>query len=597
MNGISSAPVPTLRVRDLGVAFDTHRGTVQVLQDVSFDIAAGEILGVVGESGAGKSMTGNAVIGLIEPPGRLTAGTIELQGERIDTLRGEALRRLRGRRIGMVFQDPLTSLNPVLTIGRHLTETLRLHLPLSAAAARRRAIELLADVEIPDPASRLDQYPHQFSGGMRQCVAIALALCAEPELLIADEPTTALDVSVQAQVIRVFRRVCRERGTAAMLVTHDMGVIAEAADRVMVMYRGRVLETGAVREVLDHPREPYTRALMAAIPPVHRRLRRLPVPEIGGDIAADGATDAVARPPAPAIGAASAVPPAPAGSQERPLLQVQDLAREFDLSAGWLARTLARQPRQVLRAVDGVGFEIARGTTFGLVGESGSGKSTVARMIAGLTRPTAGRVLFDGIDRWSDTARVDAVRRRFQMIFQDPYASLDPRWRVDRLIAEPVEVLGLAGSAEETAERVAEALRRVRLSPDDARKYPHQFSGGQRQRIAIARALASRPEFIVCDEPTSSLDVSVQAQVLNLMRDLQDEFGLTYLLISHNLAVIRHMCDHVGVMQRGRLVEQGVAEAVFGAPRHAYTRELMAAVPSADRVRGDRDAMPRGAAG
>ncbi|WP_429600399.1 dipeptide ABC transporter ATP-binding protein [Variovorax sp. PvP013] len=571
--------VPTLRVRDLGVAFDTHKGTVQVLEGVSFDIAPGEILGVVGESGAGKSMTGNAVIGLIEPPGRLSAGTIELRGERIDTLRGEARRRIRGRRIGMVFQDPLTSLNPVMTIGRHLTETLRLHLPLSAAAARRRAIELLADVEIPDPASRLDQYPHQFSGGMRQRVAIALALCAEPELLIADEPTTALDVSVQAQVIRVFRRVCRERGTAAMLVTHDMGVIAEAADRVMVMYRGRVLETGPVREVLDHPREPYTRALMAAIPPVHRRLRRLPVPEIGADIAApDDLPPAVVETPAASKAAAA----------ERPLVQVQDLAREFDLSAGWLARTLAREPRKILRAVDGVAFDIARGTTFGLVGESGSGKSTVARMIAGLVEPTAGRVLFDGVDRWRGTsAQTAALRRRFQMIFQDPYASLDPRWRVDRLIAEPVEVLGLAGSAEETAERVADALRRVRLSPDDARKYPHQFSGGQRQRIAIARALASRPEFIVCDEPTSSLDVSVQAQVLNLMRDLQDEFGLTYLLISHNLAVIRHMCDHVGVMQRGRLVEQGAAEAVFEAPRHAYTRELMAAVPSPDRVRVD----------
>ena len=582
MNGAPRAtpaePVPTLRVRDLGVAFDTYKGTVQVLQGVSFDIAPGEILGVVGESGAGKSMTGNAVIGLIEPPGRISAGTVELQGERIDTLRGEALRRLRGRRIGMVFQDPLTSLNPVLTIGRHLVETLRLHLPLSAFAARQRAIELLADVEIPDPAARLDQYPHQFSGGMRQRVAIALALCAEPDLLIADEPTTALDVSVQAQVIRVFRRVCRERGTAALLITHDMGVIAEAADRVMVMYRGRVLETGAVREVLDHPREPYTRALMAAIPPVHRRLRRLPVPEIGADIAApEDLPPAVVETPAASKAAAA----------ERPLVQVQDLAREFDLSAGWLARTLARAPRKVLRAVDGVSFDIARGTTFGLVGESGSGKSTVARMIAGLTRPTAGRVRFDGVDRWGGAAETAALRRRFQMIFQDPYASLNPRWRVDRLIAEPVEVLGLAGSAEETAERVADALRRVRLSPDDARKYPHQFSGGQRQRIAIARALASRPEFIVCDEPTSSLDVSVQAQVLNLMRDLQDEFGLTYLLISHNLAVIRHMCDHVGVMQRGRLVEQGAAEAVFEAPAHAYTRELMAAVPSADRVRVD----------
>ncbi|MNU72456.1 Glutathione import ATP-binding protein GsiA [compost metagenome] len=560
---------PVLRVRGLDVAFDTHRGTVQVLDGVSFEIAPGEILGVVGESGAGKSMVGAAVIGLVPPPGRIAGGTVELHGERIDTLRGEDMRRVRGRRIGSVFQDPLTSLNPVYPIGRHLIETIRTHLPVSEQEARRRALALLADVEIPDPESRIDQYPHQFSGGQRQRVAIALALCAEPQLLIADEPTTALDVSVQAQVIRVFRRVCRERGTAAMLITHDMGVIAEAADRVMVMYQGRVLETGPVRQVLDHPREPYTRALMAAIPSVHDRLHRLPVPEIGADNAV-----AAALPPAQAE---TVAPPALADSP--PLIRVQGLSREFDLSAGWLVRTLARQPKKVLHAVDGVSFDIARGRTFGLVGESGSGKSTVARMIAGLTRPTAGTVHFDGIDRWGDAAQTAALRRRFQMIFQDPHASLNPRWRVDRLIAEPVEVLGLAASADETAERVAQALRRVRMSPDDGRRYPHQFSGGQRQRIAIARALASQPEFIVCDEPTSSLDVSVQAQVLNLMRDLQDEFGLTYLLISHNLAVIRHMCDDVGVMQRGRLVEQGSAAEVLDAPKHAYTRALMAAVP------------------
>ncbi|MDZ4356044.1 MAG: ABC transporter ATP-binding protein, partial [Variovorax sp.] len=314
---------PVLRVRGLDVAFDTHRGTVQVLDGVSFEIAPGEILGVVGESGAGKSMVGAAVIGLVPPPGRIAGGTVELHGERIDTLRGEDMRRVRGRRIGSVFQDPLTSLNPVYPIGRHLIETIRTHLPVSEPEARRRALALLADVEIPDPESRIDQYPHQFSGGMRQRVAIALALCAEPQLLIADEPTTALDVSVQAQVIRVFGRVCRERGTAAMLITHDMGVIAEAADRVMVMYRGRVLETGPVREILDRPHEPYTRALMAAIPSVHARLHRLPVPEIGADIAV-----------------AAAVPPAQvettaAPSDRTPLIRVQGLSREFDLSAGW----------------------------------------------------------------------------------------------------------------------------------------------------------------------------------------------------------------------------------------------------------------------
>jgi len=561
---------PILRVQNLGVTFDTHRGPVTVLNDVSFEIRPGEILGVVGESGAGKSMTGNAVIGLIAPPGRMSSGQIFLRDERIDTLHGEDLRRLRGKHIAMVFQDPLTSLNPVLTIGQHLIETIRQHLPLSERQARQRAIELLTDVEIAEPAARLNQFPHQFSGGMRQRVAIALALSAEPALLIADEPTTALDVSVQAQVIRVLRRVCKERGTAAMLITHDMGVIAEAADRVMVMYQGRVLETGPVRQVLDAPQAPYTQALMAAIPALDKPLRRLPVPEVG-------------RAAAPAL--APAAPAKPSSAQT--LVQISGLSRDFDLSGSWLARTLARQPKRVLHAVQDVSFSIARGGSFGLVGESGSGKSTVARMIAGLTRPTAGRIVIDGHDRWGDPASAAALRRRFQMILQDPYASLNPRWKVGRLIAEPLEVLGLSHSADETAERVQEALRRVRLSPDDVRRYPHQFSGGQRQRIAIARALVSRPEFIVCDEPTSSLDVSVQAQVLNLMKDLQDEFGLTYLLISHNLAVVRHMCDTVGVMQHGRLVEVGEAQQVLTAPAHDYTRALIAAVPDMRRARTD----------
>ncbi|MXN27967.1 dipeptide ABC transporter ATP-binding protein [Delftia sp. CH05] len=568
-SGQPPAQPAVLSVRGLSVTFDTYKGPVQVLDDVSFDIAPGEILGVVGESGAGKSMTGAAVIGLIEPPGRISAGTVQLRGERIDTLRGEDLRRIRGRRIGSIFQDPLTSLNPVYTVGRHLVETIRTHLPVSEKEAEARALALLEEVEIPQARERMAQYPHQFSGGMRQRVAIALALCAEPELIIADEPTTALDVSVQAQIIALLRRVCKERGAAAMLITHDMGVIAETADRVMVMYQGRVLETGPVRQVLDAPQQPYTQVLMGAIPSVHHRVQRLPVPEVGGGPAAP------------------AVPWQPGAGAQEPaaaLLEVRDLCKEFDLSSGWLARLLAREDKKILKAADGVGFSIRRGSTFGLVGESGSGKSTVARMVAGLTPPTSGTVLFDGVDKWSPAAQTVAMRRRFQMIFQDPYASLNPRWTVQELIAEPLQVLALTAGKDETAERVQEALRRVRMKPDDARKYPHQFSGGQRQRIAIARALASRPEFIICDEPTSALDVSVQAQVLNLMRDLQEEFGLTYLLISHNLAVIRHMCDDIGVMQRGRLVETGEAGAVLDAPQHAYTRALMAAVPDMEHV-------------
>ena len=562
---------PVLRVRNLSVTFDTHKGPVYVLHDVSFDIWPGEILGVVGESGAGKSMTGSAITGLIEHPGRISGGTVELQGQRIDQLRGEDLRRIRGKRIGTIFQDPLTSLNPVYTVGWHLVETIRTHLPVSEKEAEARALALLEEVEIPHAKERMGQYPHQFSGGMRQRVAIALALCAEPELIIADEPTTALDVSVQAQIIQLLRKVCKERGAAAMLITHDMGVIAETADRVMVMYHGRVLETGHVRQVLDAPRDPYTQVLMAAIPSVHQRVERLPVPEVGGG----PVVKAVPWTPKPAD---------PAAAAARPLVEVKDLCKEYDLSGGWLARVLARQDKKILKAADHVSFNIRKGMTFGLVGESGSGKSTVARMIAGLTRPTSGTILFDGIDKWSAAAQTVAMRRRFQMIFQDPYASLNPRWTVEQLIAEPLVVLGITQSKEETAERVQQALHRVRMKPDDAKKYPHQFSGGQRQRIAVARALASRPEFIICDEPTSALDVSVQAQVLNLMRDLQEEFGLTYLLISHNLAVIRHMCDDIGVMQRGQLVEVGDAQAVLDDPQHQYTKDLMAAIPDIAHV-------------
>lgn len=561
--------VPVLRVRDLSVTFDTYKGPVHVLHNVSFDIYAGEILGVVGESGAGKSMTGSAVTGLIEAPGRISSGSVELRGERIDQLQGEALRRIRGKRIGTIFQDPLTSLNPVYTVGDHLVETIRTHLPVSEKEAEARALALLEEVEIPHAKERMAQYPHQFSGGMRQRVAIALALCAEPELIIADEPTTALDVSVQAQIIALLRKVCKERGAAAMLITHDMGVIAETADRVMVMYHGRVLETGDVRQVLDAPRDPYTQVLMAAIPSVHQRVERLPVPEVGGG----PVTQAVPWTPKPADAARS-----------KSLLEVKDLCKDYDLSAGWLARMLSGGEKKILKAADHVSFNIRQGTTFGLVGESGSGKSTVARMVAGLTPPTSGQILFDGVDKWSPAANTVAMRRRFQMIFQDPYASLNPRWTVEQLIAEPLVVLGITQSKEETAARVQEALKRVRMKPDDAKKYPHQFSGGQRQRIAVARALASQPEFIICDEPTSALDVSVQAQVLNLMRDLQDEFGLTYLLISHNLAVIRHMCDDIGVMQRGKLVEVGESQAVLDDPQHQYTKDLMSAIPDIAHV-------------
>ncbi|MCW5696671.1 MAG: ABC transporter ATP-binding protein [Bauldia sp.] len=544
---------PLLSVRDLVVEFPRRGETFRAVDGISFDIAPGEILGVVGESGAGKSMTGAAIIGLIEPPGRITRGEIHLAGSRIDNLPEAKRERLRGKRIGMVFQDPLTSLNPLFTIGRQLTETIRRHLPLTPAEARQRAVDLLTEAGIPRAGERLDSYPHQFSGGMRQRVVIALAIAGEPELVIADEPTSALDVSVQAQIIAVLKRLCTSHGAAVLLISHDMGVIAETAARVVVMHHGRIVETGSVGDIIKRPREPYTVRLIEAIPSI-RRLHGAPAT-------------------------------APAGVPDAaPLVEVRGLSRDFVLTRrGPLQRLLGRK-EEVLHAVKDVSFTVARGTTFGLVGESGSGKSTCAWTMVGLLRPTAGTVLLSGHDIWDGREGERYRRRRVQMIFQDPYASLNPRWRVGDIIAEPMRALKLAEGRSETEDRVAELLRRVRLDPAALRRFPHEFSGGQRQRIAIARALSSRPEFIVCDEPTSALDVSVQAQVLDLMQELQREFGLTYLLISHNLAVVRQMADHVGVMHRGALVEERPVDALFDDPKHEYTQMLLAAVPDISRV-------------
>ncbi len=668
-------PTPLLEVKDLVVEFPTRRGVLRALDGVSFSVAAGEVLGVVGESGAGKSLTGASIIGLLEPPGRIASGSIWFDGQRIDNLDAEGMRRLRGRHIGAIFQDPLTSLNPLYSVGQQLVETIQAHLPVSAQAARERAVALLQETGIAAARERLDHYPHQFSGGMRQRVVIALALAAEPRLIVADEPTTALDVSVQAQIIGLLKRLCRERGAAVVLITHDMGVIAETCDRVAVMYAGRVAEIGPVDAVIHRSAHPYSAGLMASIPDIdgederlHQidgsmpRLNAIPSgcayhprcahamprcaqqrPElqpVGQGLAACWLIDATnpakalageplanawlvgqtasamagapsarsglpgqATHPSPGPGPAPASAPpvrvAPvngtahftghpdhsanaAGSQPTsPLVEVRDLARHFDVSAPWLNRVLERQPRQWLHAVDGVDFAIPRGKTMALVGESGCGKSTVARLLVGLYQPSRGQVQFDGQDAHVAFAGRDALalRRRIQMIFQDPYASLNPRWTVGDVVAEPLLEHGLAPSRDQAQDAVVGLLQSVGLGAADLGKYPHQFSGGQRQRISIARALATAPEFLVCDEPTSALDVSVQAQVLNLMGDLQRARGLTYLFISHNLAVVRHVSDQVGVMYLGRLVEVAPTRRLFEQPRHPYTRMLIDAIP------------------
>jgi len=574
---------PLLSIRNLTVDFPLRRGLFTAVDDVSFDIMPGEVLGVVGESGAGKSMTGSAIIGLIEPPGRISKGEIVFDGKPIQNLPPDEMNRLRGKRIGMVFQDPLTSLNPLYTIGEQLVETIRRHLPLGAAEARQRAIDLLAEAGIPAPAERIDSYPHQFSGGMRQRVVISLALAAEPELIIADEPTSALDVSVQAQIIAVLKKLCQSRGAAVMLITHDMGVIAETANRMIVMNKGRIVETGSVSDIIRRPREDYTIRLIKAIPSIKDEVRRHDItqqiqekwkPVFRSDLRQNEDLERLH----------DSKNREDAKVEPQPLVNVDRLSCEFDLSSSAFERLFSGSGRRMLKAVNEVSFAIPRGSTFGLVGESGSGKSTCARMMVGLIRPTAGRVTLDGDDIWAK-AGSEGRRKRIQMIFQDPYASLNPRWPVGEIIAEPIRALKLASTRAEVEDRVADLLERVRLDAASMKKFPHEFSGGQRQRIAIARALSSQPEFIVCDEPTSALDVSVQAQVLDLMRRLQDEFGLTYLLISHNLAVVRQMADRVGVMHRGVLVEQGPVDEIFDSPKADYTRMLLDAVPDISKVR------------
>ena len=615
---------PLLEVKNLRVEFPTREATLVAVDDISFHINAGEVLGVVGESGAGKSMTGAAIIGLIEPPGHVANGEIIFDGQRIDHLSNEELQKIRGRHIGAIFQDPLTSLNPLHTVGRQIIDTIVTHLPLTQKQARTRALELLKEVGIPSAEERIDHYPHQFSGGMRQRVVIALALCADPKLIIADEPTTALDVSIQAQVINLLKGLCSQHGTAIMLITHDMGVIAETADRVAVMYAGRIGEIGPVGDIIHRPKLPYTVGLMGSIPAIGEHVEKLT--QINGSMPRLNALPSgcrfhprcpsafeqcsIARPELLSSGksqvacwlydkdmakgkskivAKKTSTKSSASNKKKKqtntLLKVEGLKQYFDVSDPLLTRLIERTSRKYVRAVDGLDFTINRGETFGLVGESGCGKSTVARAIVGLYKATAGTVNFDysNAEKLNDLSNHLDDNDRMQMIFQDPHASLNPRWRVREIVAEAIPV-HTASSRAAITNRVSELLQQVGLSGEDARKYPHEFSGGQRQRISIARALAGEPEFLVCDEPTSALDVSVQAQILNLMADLQKRMNLTYLFISHDLAVVNHISTKVGVMYLGRLVEWADTQTLFQSPQHPYTRMLLDSIPDLTNV-------------
>ena len=559
-----------LEISGLDVEFPTRRETVNAATDVTLKVEPGEVLGLVGESGAGKSTIGNAILDLLEAPGRVGAGSIKLGGEELRNLGNEEMRHVRGRKVGMIFQDPQTSLNPLLTIGDQLAETIVNTLNLSAEDARQRALDLLNAVGIPEAETRIEAYPHQFSGGMRQRVVIALALAGDPDLIIADEPTTALDVSIQAQILDLIKSLCRERNLGVIIVTHDIGVIATIADRVAVMYRGRLVETGEVSQVLGAPQHAYTKSLIAAVPRADRKLRRFTTVDYSEDGAAQRNIDTSTH----WLGAERAQ--SDIGDKA---VSVKNLSLSFVLE-----KALLKKNRRMLKAVDDVSFEIRRGESFGLVGESGSGKSTVARLIAGLYRPDSGmiRLFGENVVGPINDPRIRAARRNLQMIFQDPYSSLNGRMKVLDIVAEPIRFFRSTSSERETRQIVRDLLDHVGLGASALARYPHEFSGGQRQRISIARALASRPRILICDEPTSALDVSIQAQIVNLLKDLQDELGLTMLFISHDLPVIRQMCDRVAVMRSGRICECADVDELFENPSHEYSRQLLHQMPRLD---------------
>ena len=558
-----------LSLEGLSVDFTTPTGTVAAVCDLSLQVGRAECVGVVGESGAGKSQAFLAVMGLLSGNGRATGKAVFGPSDLL-TLQGAALDRIRGARIGMVFQDPMTSLTPHIPVGDQVAEPMVRHLGLSWRDARARARALLQQVHVTDASRLAGQFPHELSGGMRQRVMIAIALACDPQLLIADEPTTALDVTIQAQILSLLAELKRERGMAMVLITHDFGAVAGVADRVAVMQGGRVVELDTVRAVMKTPRQPYTQALLRALSPQGIPSLAARSPRIG---AAPGATAAGASAGGAAADAVSPVAQAPGA----PTLGISRLSVHFPVPRGWFARS-AR-----LRAVDDVSFDLRPGEALGVVGESGSGKSTLARAALRLLRPDAGEVVWLGTPvSGLSAAALKPLRRDLQMVFQDPLGSLDPRLTVGEIVSEPLRVHRPELTAAEREREVADMLVRVGMSPDLVSRYPHEFSGGQCQRIGIARAMVLKPRLLVCDEPVSSLDVSIQAQIVTLLEDLKREYGMSILFVSHNLAVVRRLCDRVLVLYLGRMMELAPTDALYGQPRHPYTRELLQAVPIPD---------------
>ena len=629
---------PVLEITDLHTDIRLRTSTVHAVDGVSLIVQAGETVGLVGESGCGKTTIGLSAIRLLPPGGHITGGSIKINGTEIVGLPDARMRQIRGGDVGMIFQDPMTSLNPTMPIGEQIAETVRVHKRVSHRAAVDRAVEVLDLVGMPRPRERLGDFPHQLSGGLRQRVMIAMALACEPSVLIADEPTTAVDVTIQAQILGLLDRLKSELSTAMLLISHDMGVIAGRADRVAVMYAGRVVEQAETVEFFDHIRHPYAEALLASIPQPgqdsQRALYSIPGnppdlsnppaacrfaprcryatdrcrtedPRLEQDAAAHGyacfhpvpADDVRPEAAGLRLAAQARLRETRRTDADDLILDARNLVKEYPITAGLLQRTIGS-----VKAVSDVSFGIRRGETFGLVGESGCGKTTIGRLLVGLERLTGGQIVFNGADisalatrsrpahgggpddpaqAGSRRRQISRLRRDLQLMFQDPYSSLDPRMRVGTILREPLVIQGI-GSRREQDQRVAAMLTEVGLQPAAADRYPHEFSGGQRQRIGLARALMLDPKFLIADEPVSALDVSIRSQILNLMRDLQDRHNLTYLIISHDLAVVRYMADRIGVVYLGKLVESGPADTVYSTPAHPYTAALISAIPSPD---------------
>ena len=568
-----------LKVKNLNISYPTRKETIVASKDVEFTLERGEILGIVGESGSGKSTIANAIINLIDPPGEITSGSIKIDN---DELRDneELIQEIRGKKIGFVFQDPQTSLNPLFKIKDQLIETIQTHLNLDYQDALKKSIQLLEEVGIDNAEKRIEDYPHQFSGGMRQRVVIALAISCEPDLIIADEPTTALDVSIQHQILELLKDLTKKRNLGVMIITHDMGVIAETTDKVIVMRHGLIVEQGDTKELLTNPKSNEARSLVISVPPTNKKINRFKLisPE-GKEITSDSKN--LTKDIIKTWGARE--------NTNQKLLELSGVTKIFDdksLVSNFSFGSKNETAAKVVKAVDNVSFELFEGETLGLVGESGSGKSTIAKIITGLVRPTNGEIFYNNLSLYNSKRKyqIDKSRGQVQMIFQDPYSSLNPRFKVRDIISEPIRLFQKNISSSELTKNLYDLIDIVGMSRQSLDRYPHEFSGGQRQRISIARALATRPRLLICDEPTSALDVSIQAQVLNLLKDIQDELHLAMLFISHDLPVIRQMCNRIVVLKNGIVCETKESEELFNNPEHPYTQELIRLMPKIESI-------------